>query len=403
MAARSADGLRTLTGGARLAPLASATLRANPLVRFAPAESLRRLGWKGEVRPGAATRFVGALHAPDAPWLGVRAIDRLAHRLHAQLRAPALLSPSLRRLLGRDAARAIARLVLDGILEIESPSGFVHGADALSIVFARSLRAPVNDWENARLSSAALAYGAQLAVHDVRDLADRLYGYNRIPADGAWRRTFASPALVEQYLGLLPGAAARTQLERHWRAAASSDRDRHWSFWHSATRAGTARASRRPAIYKLFVSPLPEQAPATLRTVIDVLAAHGAPPFKFGTGTYGLLRPDKIVAYFPDRRAALACGASLLAALASVPAHGVPFSAGLAPSGIVSWGLDPDAAPLPLADRGGESWRTWLTARLARALLIARHAHGATDAVSFARHRLWLDGIDVERWTPAPR
>lgn len=401
MGARIPEPPRSPAGGARLAPLARATLRANPRVRFASASSLRRRGWRDEARPGGAPRFIGAVHAPGAPWLGVRAIDALAHHLFAALRVPSVLSPALRRRLGPRFAREIARLVLDGILEIETPDGFAHGADALRDVFARPLPKTVIEWDNARLSEAALAYGARLAVNDVRDLAERLYCYHRIPADARWRRTFASPELVERFLGVQSGSSVRTLLDRHWRKAAPSNRDHHWSFWHSATR--RAPRARGAAKYKVFVSPLPVYAPAALRIVIDVLSARGAPPFKFGVGTFGLLRPDKIVAYFADRRSALACASALFDALGGIPAHGVPFSAGVASSGIVSWGLDPDAAPLPLADRGGESWRTWITARAARALLIARHGHGAVDIVSFVRHRLWLDGIDVDRWTPSVR
>jgi uncharacterized SAM-binding protein YcdF (DUF218 family) len=73
--------------------------------------------------------------------------------------------------------------------------------------------------------------------------------------------------------------------------------------------------------------------------------------------------------------------------------------------------VDPPASERPLAG-GRESWRLWLTHRLARALLAARAARasgpttgstaGATAAEPWqiALERLRLEGVSTETWTP---
>jgi hypothetical protein len=154
-------------------------------------------------------------------------------------------------------------------------------------------------------------------------------------------------------------------------------------------------------MFKIFVSPAPECVSDALHGVIDVLAAHGAPAFKFGCDVYSVLRPDKIVVYF-DRAADMReCAAALGQALDGIPAQGVPFSAQLHGDGLVSWGIDPPDAIQPLESMERESWRIAVTARLARSLLIARHSSSAsTDRVRFALDRLALEGIDVTTWAP---
>jgi hypothetical protein len=151
----------------------------------------------------------------------------------------------------------------------------------------------------------------------------------------------------------------------------------------------------------VFISPAPRVAPEVFRLAVDVLAAHGAPSFKVGTGLHGLLRPDKMVAYFAHLPDMLECARTLAVALRGFPAHGVPFSAVVDDDGLVSWGLDPWNQPNPVAGQRRESWRESLTFRLARAMIIARHSpsEGVTPE-AFALARIALDGVDPVTWEP---
>jgi len=117
----------------------------------------------------------------------------------------------------------------------------------------------------------------------------------------------------------------------------------------------------------------------------------------------GMLRPDKLVAYFTTRELLDDAAGFLRRELAGCDAHGVPFSAGLDDSGLLSWGVDPPDDERVLRWLGRDSWRIWLARRLGAALSIARAARTA-DAVEpwrFAIERARRHGIDVETWTPS--
>ncbi len=86
-------------------------------------------------------------------------------------------------------------------------------------------------------------------------------------------------------------------------------------------------------------------------------------------------------------------------ALAGLAADGVPFTAACSADGLLSWGIDPPAEPgADLASR--ESWRLWLTNRLALALVAARGAAATMPPWQFALARLALAGIDPRSWAP---
>jgi hypothetical protein len=89
-------------------------------------------------------------------------------------------------------------------------------------------------------------------------------------------------------------------------------------------------------------------------------------------------------------------------ALSGCPPHGVPFTAALTPDGLLSWGVDPPRSSCLPGWRGVESWRLWVTDRLARALLRARSL-GCADLPPwrYARLRLALEGVDTAEWLPA--
>jgi len=162
------------------------------------------------------------------------------------------------------------------------------------------------------------------------------------------------------------------------------------------------RGLARPKItYKLYVSPLCEFLPEAFGATVDVLTHAQTTRFKVGLDVYGLLRPDKIVAYFGTFEEVQDAADRLQGKLAGCPAHGVPFSAAIAGDGLLSWGMDPPRDQLTLAWQERESWRLWLTNRLAVALLAAKAARSNTiEPWQFAMERLELEGVNTSSWTP---
>ena len=156
--------------------------------------------------------------------------------------------------------------------------------------------------------------------------------------------------------------------------------------------------------YKLYVSPRPERIRDAFAVVARVLPAFEAAQFKVGDSAAGLLRPDKLVAYFKTREMLDDAAAVLRRELAGCEAQGVPFSAGLDDSGLLSWGIDPPENERPLRWLGGSSWRLWIARRLGAAVAIAKSARSAVAAEPwrFAVERVRRQGVDVATWSPTP-
>jgi len=412
-------------------------LRANPAFRLVlfdrlPAGQRRQLA--GLARD---PEHYGVLRPRRGTGLGLKAVDRETALLFLTLARPGPLPGYVRSRLGDDgAALVLARLVADGVLEIErAPGGFVSGAAATPLFAAPAAAGG----RLAELSRAALRHGQELArtlrEPEPLQLSLRLYGFNRLPVTPRWRRTLPEAAAVRRYLGIAAGGRWQPLLERYWRELAHSG-DEPWLRWQPwrpadpgapSPAAATARAAvgRGVPTYKLYVSPALEALPEAFGAVLDGLAAVGATGFKVGAAAGGLLRPDKIVAYFETFEHLAAAAGALTERLAGVAAQGVPFTSEIAAGGQLSWGVDPPpAAGFGLLGGDGRiSWRLWLTNRLARALIAAVAAAspapplpgagaagvaGAMDAAAggtvepwrFAVERLRLEGIDTDSWTP---
>jgi hypothetical protein len=80
----------------------------------------------------------------------------------------------------------------------------------------------------------------------------------------------------------------------------------------------------------------------------------------------------------------------------------VPFTAALDEAGLLSWGIDPPKHEQSLGWAAHESWRLWLTNRLAAALLLAKAGPSSqVEPWQFAIERLRFEGIEPYTWTPS--
>lgn len=235
----------------------------------------------------------------------------------------------------------------------------------------------------AALSSQALRLAAELPGEEPARLARWLYRFGTTPRTPEAERDFGPGDDAMAVLGLTPGGPARIRLEAAYEATT-------YPGW-----IGFARGTGLPAACKLYVSPAPAALADAFPSIATVLDRMEVRAFKVGRGLGGLLRPDKIVAYFADRGHLAATAAALARALPGCPAQGVPFTAALAEDGLLSWGIDPPP--------GSEaaSWRAWVTRRIAAALFAARPARGEA-AVAAARRDLVATGIDPDAWLCAP-
>lgn len=382
-----------------LTNILDATMRANPSYELVLFDRLPREQQEALRDLQNDPDFFGILRSRVQSGLGTKAVCHNTALLYLTLQQPGALPAYVRTLFGAQCNQAIAEMVLDGVLEIEWDGGFVSGAQAYELIYADAQR-PAAQGALAELAIAALKYAQALAIDDVARLSARMYFYNRQPATLAWKRTFATPEAVVEHLGIQPGGPNAPLLERAWRSTALPASNDGWLSWGSRT--ATPRFQASDPTYKLYVSPRSEWVRDAFRATLEVLTAQRAPSFKIGKDLYGLLRPDKIVAYFGSFEQLADAADALRRALDGIPPHGVPFTADIAGDGLLSWGIDPPRDQQVLSWQGHESWRLWVTNRLATYLMMARTAPAsAIEPWRFALERLRLEGIDTTTWTPA--
>jgi hypothetical protein len=294
--------------------------------------------------------------------------------------------------------RQIVELVLDGVLQILYRGEFVHGPRAFPAVCEAGPR-PQAATELARLSHEALRFAQALPFRDAVTLSGRLYSWGRIPATPAWVRQFPNEQAVRKCLLIADGAKNAVGLNPRWKPLPPDPDNDGWLFWQA----------RRPVIgptaaCKLYVSPHPGHLCEAFEAMIPVIEHCRANAFKIGKDLSGVLRPDKIIIYFSHQEHAEEAADRILAQLKGCPAHGVPFTAQLG-SPLLSWGKDPAAERDVPPWLARQSWRLWVTNRLAVALAQALQQADEDQAASaepwkFAVDRLSLEGVDTNTWTP---
>lgn len=321
----------------------------------------------------------------------VKAVGREVADLLRMLRAPATLQP--RWTSTEDALSTVAALILDGTLEIETDGGYRSGPAVVTSLVSGRPTAPDTTDRLAHLSWAALQYG-QLLPLPPRALAARLYAYHRLPLP--FPRRAAASEDPTRSLGLAPDQPLCAMIETAFTRIPHD----HWHVW---LRHGRDVEQETP-LYKLYLSPHPDDLPQVLDRCMPILVEDTTlRSFKVGRDRVGLLRPDKCILYFADAEALTRMADRLRPLLRGVRAHGVPFTSGLTDDGLLSWGLDPPGSEQVLESDTRQSWRSWITRRLAQALIRAQACDDVPVAPwQYALIRVALDGVDTNTWTPRP-
>lgn len=389
MSERNKPLLRDITGG---------IFRANPqyeLVLFdrLPPEQKALLADLQE-----DSDLYGILRPKEQAGLGLKSVCRDTALLYLTLDKPGALPAYVRTMFAERCNQAIAELVLDRVLGIDKDGLFVSGSDAYELLY--ETRQPVEPQGfNSTLSMQALQYAQALEVHDVSKLSARMYFYNRVPASPDWMRRFPTPDFVGEYLGVDEHGWNRRLLRQNWSPVVLSPPYSGWRMWRSSRKSNHNEELR--TTYKLYVSPTCDAIKDAFQSTLQILTEVEAPRFKIGHDVYGLLRPDKIVAYFWSFGHLMQTAERLQRKLAGIPAQGVPFTATIMDDGLLSWGMDPPRDQQALTWMERESWRLWITNRLATALLSARAAKsGAREPWQFALDRLRLEGVNTDSWIP---
>ncbi|HEY1369500.1 MAG TPA: hypothetical protein VGF23_20415 [Gaiellaceae bacterium] len=374
--------------------IATAEYRAGSAYRFVPVDRLTEAE-RAAVGDLAADPEIYAVLVPlGAGAQTAKAIDQQTALAYLTLREPGPLPSAMRTALADELPTVVARLVLDGILEIRSGDDFVSGPDAVGLL-SMNVEPGAPRGRLARLSVQALQYGQRLDIDDAQTLAGRLYAFNRHALTPAWGRQLPTREATARHLGLADNGSARPP-SPGWVTEHAAD-DSSWLAWRTSVPIIPARDT--PG-YKLYVSPQPSTVAETLRITAEVVHKRRAHALKVGADVHGLLRPDKLVAYFASFEDLGEAASSLAPRLAGMPAHGVPFTAEVTPDGLLSWGVDPPRQERELRWMA-ESWRLWVVGRLASALVAARTASNAGEPWGYALERIALEGVDTSTWVPS--
>jgi hypothetical protein len=343
--------------------------------------------------------FYGVLIAREGNTGNMKSVCRDTALLFLTLSQPGRLPAYVRTTLEEKCNQTIAELVLDGVLKIGREGRFVCGPDAYDLIYGERLRTEAQG-TLAQLAQAALEYAQALDIDDSARLSARLYFYNRLPLSPRWGRRFPETEAVAAYLGITSGGGNRRLLEGRWARINLPPQLDGWFMF--ASRAALPPEAESRQRYKLYVSAQPDSVRDAFEAVVQVVNESPAHHFKVGNDASGLLRPDKIVIYFWDFAALQEAAKQIEKRLVGCPAQGVPFTAAIRKDdGLLSWGIDPPSEKGALAWQERESWRLWVTNRLATALLAARGAKtGGLEPWRFALERLRLESIDTATWTP---
>ncbi len=337
--------------------------------------------------------FYGVLRPLLQLTWGVRSIDRDTALLFFTLQVPGHIPAYVKFQLGDRYHKTILKLVLDNVLEIKWQDTWVSGMEFYSLFFPR-YRQSVAQNAITLLSLEAIKYAQTFASNDSTQISTRLYCYNRVPLSSHWWRKFPTTASVAAYLDL-----PHPIMKQQWVEVPSSSSSSGWFTW--SARHIPPEPHNPHFVYKLYVSPACSHIRDAFHTTMQALSDSQAVHCKIGNDVYGLLRPDKFVVYFTTMQACQETATLLMQQLAGLPAHGVPFSSEIGGDGLLSWGIDPPAQEQTFNGQYGESWRLWVTNRLAAALLTAKSAQSAdVEPWQFALERLRLDDVNIETWTP---
>ncbi len=319
-----------------------------------------------------------ALARDRAGLANTHVLDRDAARLLDSLARPGRLAAA-----GGDPVRAaVVRLLLDGLLEAERGGAFETGP-ALHGWLLPDLPPPPARNALSALALAALATTAAAGDRDASAAARRLYRHHTLPATPRWRRRLPDEGAVLRFLHP---------------PSPPTDATGAWLVWRGPSRRAPDPGGATP---KLYLSPSPERLPVALAAALSLEGRAAPLEVKAGRRLEGLLRPDKLVAYFATAEGMHVAAERLQAGIGGLPAQGVPFTASAGTGdGLLSWGMDaaPGAGLAGVARR--ESWRSWVTARLGAALVNGLAGVPGVDPVRFALDRLRLDGVDISAWTP---
>lgn len=335
--------------------------------------------------------------------LGIKSICQKTALLFLTLQQPGTIPIYLKNFYLDKTERFIYQLVIDNVLQVNNQDKFVSGIEAIHLFkFCNQVNSSelLGVGKISQLSLDALKYAQALAIDDSSKLSARLYFYNRVPITSKLLQLYPSETEIAEYLQISSYHKLGQIINRQWQEANSTQGDDFWRIWKFVDNLDSLDSYKK-AIYKLYISPTFEVLGDIFPTLVEIFTDLQVSQFKVGGKQIaGLLRSDKIIAYFDDFESLKRTADLIISSLPNTPAQGVPFTSELDNNGFLSWGIDPPSQDKLLKWQERESWRVWLTNRLATGVLSAKSSNSSLEPWEFALYRLEGEGVDPKTWQP---
>jgi hypothetical protein len=299
-------------------------------------------------------------------------IDEVA--LLTALKKPGPVPDALRRRI-RDCDQLLAKLVLDGLVEVRDNGRFRSGAAIFQPGGEKLTQQQAGP--ASRISELALEYALAVRHIPPGELGQRLYAFNSLPRTQAVKTDFASRT------GIDPSSPSARIGGREWTVQPTPK----WLYFRRQAGSGGR--------FKIYLSPAIDEISKVLDGFAEVLGRKDA-TFKIAFPAGSLGRPDKIVAYVPTFVALQRALSDLAGAGLDGKVQAVPFSAPVAAAPLLSWGVDPPG----LATRGGASWRSWVASQVAECAHAIPLTEPPGEASAHLKAALQVRDIDPVQWLP---
>jgi hypothetical protein len=240
------------------------------------------------------------------------------------------------------------------------------------------------------LSIKGIRYGAALPAMDLDTLSYKLYRYNTIPIplekrSDQWDHdsVFRADSLYDDTDDLL---------KTYWTPVPNHDSD-YWLSWKpkKPTVHGIGAGA---CTFKLYVSPHIDDYLPVFAETVKILTRSNVYCFKTGSNYHGIVRPDKLVVYFDNLEELKNTAQKIHDSTIGFAAQGVPFSAPMFNSSMLSWGIDP-----PAGKKSPVSWRLWITRQLASGIIEGRKIL-ADEPWQYALQYVRSKGFQTDTWEP---
>lgn len=225
----------------------------------------------------------------------------------------------------------------------------------------------------------------------MKKLYQKLYSYNTTPIPLNQRSSHWGHHSI--FSESSPYAEAAKVLENHWTPVWGNKDANYWLSW-KPKKTTISEMSADACTFKLYVSPQVDDYSPVFFHVIEELTTSKVYCFKTGSNYHGVARPDKLVVYFDNFEYLKQAAEKIYSRTSNFSAQGVPFSAPIFDTLMLSWGIDP-----PARKKAPVSWRVWITKQLASGIIEGKKML-VDEPWQYALRYVQAKGFNIETWEP---